>query len=158
MTLRIVPLTLNAARRWIAQHHAHLDAPAGGMFCVGVETDGTTPHAASMAIGAIVRAARALGWRRVVSYTLVGEAGTSYRASGWHAVALSDGGADWSRKRRPRERPAQPGDKVRWETGPDAAPDDAEISAYVNEMAGRVALPGRARDEPLFSWRPTTEE
>lgn len=51
-----------------------------------VASDGTAPHAASMALGAIRKAALALGWRRLVSSTLIGEAGTSYRAAGWHPL------------------------------------------------------------------------
>ncbi len=40
MRLRVVPITLKAARRWIAQHHSYLGAPQGGLLAVSVEADG----------------------------------------------------------------------------------------------------------------------
>jgi hypothetical protein len=46
-----------------------------------------TPNANSMLYGAIARAAFALGYRRVVTYTLVEESGASLRAAGWHVEA-----------------------------------------------------------------------
>lgn len=46
-----------------------------------VASDGSAKHAASMAVGAISRAAFALGYRRLISYLLLGEAGTSYISS-----------------------------------------------------------------------------
>lgn len=60
-----------------------LDADATVAEVTRVASD-RTPHAASMAIAAATRAAIALGYRRLVSYTLLGESGTCYRAAGWH--------------------------------------------------------------------------
>jgi hypothetical protein len=107
-----------------------------------VASDGSTPHAASMAGMAVSRAALALGYRRLVSKTLLGEAGTMYRAMGWRAVAVRNRPQDetWDREGRVREHPAQPGAKVRWEYGPDALPFDAVVDAFVREHVGRVAL------------------
>ena len=110
--LAVVPVTIGEARRFVEREHSHHHAPLGGLFavavaagdrvvCVGVvsrpvarklggrgiaeltrtASDGT-PHAASMCIAAATRAALALGYRRIISYTLAGEAGTSYRAAG----------------------------------------------------------------------------
>lgn len=76
-----------------------------------------TPHAASKAIAALTRAAVALGYTRVVSYTLADEAGTSYRAAGWTPVAES-GGGEWSRPSRARGAAVQAGPKTRWEYQP----------------------------------------
>ena len=45
-------------------------------------TDGT-PNANSMLYGAIARAAKALGYRRLITYTLSEEPGTSLKAAGW---------------------------------------------------------------------------
>lgn len=117
-----------------------------------VASDGTAPHAASMAIGAIGRAAVALGWRRIVSYTLLGEAGTSYRAAGWWPVDVGDGG-EWARESREREAMAQPGAKVRWESGPDAKPRSAEADVAVRAAVGKVAIPARPERDPLFAVR-----
>src|SRR4249920_3231095 len=47
-----------------------------------VATDGTK-NANSMLYGACARAAAALGYRRLVTYTLVSETGASLKASGW---------------------------------------------------------------------------
>lgn len=106
-------------------------------------------HAASMALGALVRALTALGYRRVVSYTILGESGTSYRAAGWWPVALTRGG-EWAREDRPRDGAAQPGRKVRWEHGPAALPRDAEVDAQVRAAVGAVEIPTRREVKGLF--------
>lgn len=113
-------------------------------------SDGSAPHAASMALGACVRAAVALGWRRIVSSTILGEPGTCYRAAGWRPVALS-GGGEWSRPSRGRERAVQPGAKVRWEAGPDALPADPEVDAAVRAAVGQIAIPDRPETLPLLA-------
>ena len=123
-----------------------------------VASDGTAPHAASKAIGALSRAAIALGYRRLVSYTLLGEAGTSYRAAGWWPTSKNDGG-DWSVATRKYvgKKAVQPGAKVRWEFGPDAEPIDPEVDALVRASVGVVALRGRAETLPLFATREREE-
>lgn len=65
-----------------------------------VATDGC-PNACSALYGAAWRAARALGYHRIGTYTLVSEPGTSLRAAGWQVIAQTDGGS-WSRTGRPR--------------------------------------------------------
>lgn len=76
-------------------------------------TDGSR-NACSMLYGAAWRAARALGYRRLVTYTLAEEGGASLRASGWTLIGEAGGGR-WSRTERPRvdDHPTQP--KLRWE-------------------------------------------
>lgn len=71
-------------------------------------------NACSMLYGACWRAARALGFRRLVTYTLKSEPGTSLRAAGWRLVGEAGGGT-WSRRARPRVdlHPTQA--KLRWE-------------------------------------------
>lgn len=49
-------------------------------------TDGTA-HVNSMLYGAAWRAAKALGYRRLITYTQAGESGTSLRAAGWRVIA-----------------------------------------------------------------------
>jgi hypothetical protein len=80
-----------------------------------VATDGC-PNACSALYGAAWRAARALGYRRLVTYTLLSEPGTSLRAAGWRVVGESPGGS-WSKPSRPREdrQPLAMGQKLRWE-------------------------------------------
>jgi hypothetical protein len=105
-----------------------------------------------MALAAVSRAALALGYRRLVSYLLLGERGTSYRAAGWFPTALSAGGV-WDRPSRPSgvRETAQSGTKVRWESGPDAASRDASLLAQVDAAVGTIALPGKVASEPLFA-------
>ena len=108
-----------------------------------VASDGSAKNAASMTIGAISRSALSLGYRRLVSYTLLGEAGTSYRAAGWRPTAFTRDRKEWSTPARRRAPAAQPGRKVRWEYGPDALPVDESIVAIVRDMSGRISLPSR---------------
>lgn len=79
-------------------------------------TDGT-PNVASMLYGACRRACFALGYKRLVTYTLASESGVSLRASGYRMLAESGGGS-WSCKSRPRidKHPLEP--KLRWEADP----------------------------------------
>lgn len=73
------------------------------------------PNGASKLLAACWRAARALGYRRLVTYTLVSEPGTSLRAAGYQEVARVRG-ESWSRRERPRvdeEHSAQA--KIRWQ-------------------------------------------
>ena len=115
-----------------------------------VASDGTAKRAASMALGAIARAALSLGWTRLISYTLLGEAATTYRACGWRATAITSGG-EHSRRARPRRAALQPGVKVRWETGPHALPVDAAADRAVRDNVGLVPLRERAERTPLFA-------
>ncbi|MEW9898043.1 XF1762 family protein [Chitinivorax sp. PXF-14] len=64
-------------------------------------TDGT-PNACSKLYAAADRAARALGYIRLITYTLPAEGGASLRAAGWRLVGQR-GGGNWNRARRPRQ-------------------------------------------------------
>ena len=63
-----------------------------------------TPNANSMLYGAAWRAAKALGYRRLITYTQAGESGTSLRAAGWRAIAERKPHAGWDRPKRPRRK------------------------------------------------------
>lgn len=78
-----------------------------------VATDGTA-NACSMLYGACWRAARALGWRKLVTYTLPEEGGASLRAANWTVIGKAGGGS-WNCASRPRvdKHPLQT--KIRWE-------------------------------------------
>lgn len=80
-----------------------------------VATDGAQ-NACSALYGAAWRACRAMGYRRLVTYTLASEPGTSLRAAGWRAVAEVRG-KSWHTPKRPRvdKHPTQ--NKIRWEAG-----------------------------------------
>lgn len=64
-------------------------------------TDGT-PNANSMLYAAAWRAAKALGYRRLVTYTQAGESGASLRAAGWQVLAQRPARPGWDVPSRPR--------------------------------------------------------
>tara|TARA_R110002020_G_scaffold322296_1_gene538110 strand:+ start:6192 stop:6635 length:444 start_codon:yes stop_codon:yes gene_type:complete len=144
MSLELVPITLRAASLYVSRHHRHHKPPQGGLFAVAVAsageivgvaivakpvarmlddgwtcevrrvaTDGTK-NACSKLYGAAWRAARALGYRRCVTYTLQEEGGASLRGAGWRCLGEAGGGS-WTRRARPRvdEHPLQI--KIRWQ-------------------------------------------
>jgi hypothetical protein len=76
-------------------------------------TDGSK-NACSMLYGAAWRACRALGYRRLITYILDTEPGTTLQAAGWKLVGAAGGGS-WDRRERPRvdRHPTQ--GKLRWE-------------------------------------------
>lgn len=142
--LRLTPITIRDASSFVTEHHRHHRAPQGGLFAVAVSVsedvvgvaiigrplarmlaDGWTcevtrvatlghKNACSMLYGAAWRAARALGYRRLITYTLSHEPGVSLRGSGWTCIGECGGGS-WSRTSRPRvdSHPTQV--KIRWE-------------------------------------------
>lgn len=63
-------------------------------------TDGT-PNACSKLYGAAWRVCRELGYKRLITYILNSEPGTSLRAAGWKCLGEAGGGS-WSVKSRPR--------------------------------------------------------
>ena len=142
--LRVVPTTISDAQVFVKRHHRHHGPAHSYLFAVAVAdaydvrgvaiigrpvarmlqdgwtaevvrvcTDGAK-NACSMLLGASWRAARALGWRKLSTYTLPEEGGTSLRAAGWTVVGQTKGGS-WSRENRPRvdKHPMQ--GKLRWE-------------------------------------------
>ena len=78
-------------------------------------TDGVR-NGCSMLYGAAWRAAKALGYRRLITFTLPEEGGASLRASGWRCLGLRRSG-NWNVPSRPRIDTAEAlrGQKVLWE-------------------------------------------
>lgn len=142
--LEIVPCDLDEANAFVLQHHRHHGPVVGHKFsvacCLGeticgvaivgrplarmldngltlevlrVATDGTK-NACSILYGACRRAAFALGYKRIVTYTLSDESGASLVAAGWRTIGEC-GGGHWGRTGRPRvdKHPMQK--KLRWE-------------------------------------------
>jgi len=143
--LTVVPLPLDEANAFVAQHHRHHKPTPGHKFSLGVAdedgvirgvaivgrpvarmldngltlevnrvaTDGC-PNACSALYGAAWRAAKALGYRRLITYTLNTEPGTSLRGAGWKLLG-ERGGGSWSVPSRPRvdKHPLQ--GKLLWE-------------------------------------------
>jgi hypothetical protein len=145
VSLQIVPCTIQDAKAFVSQHHRHHNPPPSGLFAVGVAldavvvgvaivgrpssrmaqdgwtcevtrvaTDGTR-NACSKLYAACRCAALALGWRKVITYTLPEEGGASLRGAGWRLVAERTGGGSWSRAARPRVDKAPMQQKMRWE-------------------------------------------
>ena len=106
-------------------------------------SDGTR-HAASKCIAAAAHAALTLGFRRIVSYTILGEAGASYRAAGWWITGLTGdpngSGKGWLN--RPGRKVIQPSVKVRWEFGPDALPPDGAAALACGWALGGWTING----------------
>lgn len=150
MNLR--PIDLATARRFVGEHHRHNIPPVGWKWGVGVENEGElvgvaiasrpvarmlddgltlevtrtctngARNANSMLYGAIARAAKSLGYRKLVTYTLATEPGSSLRAAGFERVEEMGVRPTWTAPSRPRyqqdlfgneRRPAEA--KVRWE-------------------------------------------
>lgn len=131
MKLIVVPIFQQEAFEFIDKYHRHHKKPVGCICCiacavddkiVGVVvvgrphdrhqqdgftacvtrlcTDGT-PNACSMLYAAAWRAVKALGYRRLITYILKTEPGTSLKAVGW--VCLGEKVAkSWNVKSRPR--------------------------------------------------------
>lgn len=96
--------------------------PVARMLCDGWTlevlrtcTDGAA-NANSMLYGAAWRAARALGYQRLITYTQHTETGASLRAAGFHQAATLKATPGWSRSARPRDNTTyQSTDRWRWE-------------------------------------------
>jgi hypothetical protein len=78
-----------------------------------VATDGAR-NACSMLYSAAWRAVKALGYKRLVTYTLPEEGGASLRAAGWRCIGEA-GGGNWNKKSRPRVDSEHQQMKLRWE-------------------------------------------
>jgi hypothetical protein len=80
---------------------------------VRLASDGA-PNACSMLYAAAWRAARGMGYRRLITYTLASESGASLKASGYREIGRCGGGS-WNRPSRVRvdQHPIEP--KTVWE-------------------------------------------
>lgn len=138
------PITFAQAAAFVREHHRHHTPPVGHKFSIAAmagdeiagvvivgrpvarrRDDGGTlevtrlctlghPNACSFLYGAAARAAFALGYRRIGTYTLRSEPGTSLKAAGWKLIAETPG-KSWSVPTRPRtdKHPIEP--KLLWE-------------------------------------------
>lgn len=73
-----------------------------------------TRNANSVLYGACWRAARALGYRKLITYTLPEESGASLKGAGWRCIGKAGGGT-WNRTSRPRVDLHPTQTKLRWE-------------------------------------------
>jgi hypothetical protein len=143
--LELVPLGYREADAFIEQHHRHHQPTQGFKFILGAALDGKivgvavvglpiaapfddgwtaevrrtctdgTPNVNSFLYGASWRAARALGYRRLITYTLQSESGVSLRAAGWRVIAERRA-RSWARESgRPRVDKSPYQGKLLWE-------------------------------------------
>ena len=77
-------------------------------------TDGAK-NAPSMLYGAAWRAAKEMGYRRMLTYTLNTEPGTSLRAAGWRETGTTDGKRPWNHRRGRSAGGGAGVAKIRWE-------------------------------------------
>ncbi len=103
-------------------------------------TDGC-PNACSALYSACWRVARGLGYRRLVTYILASERGTSLRAADWRRVAEVDG-RSWSCPSRPRVDKHPTEDKIRWEVTVGPPPFTALTWPTEQAEAEQLALAG----------------
>lgn len=144
--LKLQPITFKQANEFVSSHHRHHKPVVGCKFCVGVSdgsnlrgvaiigrpvarslddgytlevnrccTDGAK-NACSMLYSAAWRAARALGYKKLITYILASESGTSLRASGYREIGTVRG-RSWSCPSRPRADKFPLENKLRFEIG-----------------------------------------
>ena len=109
-------------------------------------TDGTK-NAPSMLYGAASRAAFALGYKRVITYTLQSEPGTSLVSANWRSLGEAGGGT-WNRTARPRVDTHPIEQKTLWEVVPTMPNKACTRRAKVGAQKGKskskkVAKPAR---------------
>lgn len=145
MRLTVAPVTFRQACAFIDTHHRHHRPPQGMRFALGVTdgprlvavatvgrpvarhldnsrtaevtracTDGT-PNANSMLYAACWRAARAMGYQRLLTYTQDGETGASLRAAGYYPTTHLPADHGWDRPSRPRTGDTGGVGRTRWE-------------------------------------------
>jgi hypothetical protein len=142
--MNIVPITLKAANQFVSQYHRHHKPSVGHKFSIGLNeadvligvaimgrpvargsdngftievarlcTNGQK-NACSMLYQAAARSSKELGYKKIQTYILEIESGTSLKASGWKMEAITVGG-QWKHtdgKERRTDQPTMP--KQRW--------------------------------------------
>lgn len=149
--MMIVPLSLADANRYVADHHRHSNPTVGHKLSIGAAVgdevigvaivgrpvargldNGWTlevlrccstgaRNVGSFLYGACWRAARALGYRKLITYTLKSESGSSLRASGWRVVGEVKA-RSWDTPSRPRVDRHQLQERFRWELTTEGTP------------------------------------
>ena len=143
--MKLTPTTLAEANAFVTEHHRHHKPVIGHKASIAASCDGLvvgvailshpiarhaddgwtveitrlctdgTRNAASFLLGASRRLAFALGYARIITYTLAEEGGASLRGAGFRVLGEAGGGS-WSRESRPRvdKHPLQV--KIKWES------------------------------------------
>ena len=144
MSLTVVPISIKDANILVERHHRHHGKVLSALFAVAVADgedivgtalvgrpvarmlqDGWTvevtrcvtwgaENACSALYAAAWRVARAMGYRKIITYTLKQESGVSLTAAGWKTIAKVKG-RSWDCLSRPRIDKYPLLDKVRWQ-------------------------------------------
>jgi len=142
--LSLVPVSLREANEFVRRHHRRHKPTVGHKFSIGVREDGRLAgvaicgrpvsrflddgytlevnrlctdgarNACSMLYSAAARAAKAMGYWKIITYTLDTEDGASIRAAGWTCAGPA-GGIRWTGQRRPAADLCPPQKKLRYE-------------------------------------------
>ena len=142
--LTLVPISLADANAFVARYHRHHKPVTGHKFSIGCTENGElvgvaivgrpvsryldngltlevnrlcttgSKNACSFLYAAAARAAKAMGYRKIITYTLDTEPGTSLRAAGWVCAGIA-GGKRWTGQRRPAVDLYPPQMKLRYE-------------------------------------------
>ena len=141
--LELRPCDYQTAKAFVAGNHRHNKPPVGHKYSIAVYdgdrlcgvcmvgrpigrylddgvtlevnrccTDGTR-NACTILYGAACRAAKALGYKRIITYTLEHEPGTSLKASNWTCEGRA-GGTHWTGSRYEQTEMQLSEMKVRW--------------------------------------------
>ncbi len=144
MGLSLQPITLKEANAFVSALHRHHGPVVGWKFGIAVndgekvvgvcivgrpvsrrQQDGWTlevsrcctdgaPNACSMLYGAAWRAVKAMGYCRLITYTMPSEGGASLRAAGFRTLGVRKSG-NWNVRSRPRVDSEHQCQKELWE-------------------------------------------
>ncbi len=165
--LELVRVGLDEANAFVAELHRHHKPVAFHHFSIGAAKDGKivgvaiiacptsrmrddgvtaevtrlctdgTRNACSFLYGASARASFALGFKRIGTYILASEPGTSLTAAGWRLIG-ERGGGSWSRPSRPRVDKAPLQGKLLFEL----MTDESVTHKLVADLKQRLKRPG----------------
>lgn len=142
--LTLTPINLKTANAFVQQYHRHHKPTRGHKFSIGVSDNGAlvgvaicgrpvarrlddgytlevnrlctdgTPNACSILYAAAYRAARAMGYNKVITYILDTENGASLKAAGYTCEGRA-GGLEWNGAKAPKQADQYPRQmKTRW--------------------------------------------
>ena len=142
--LTLTPINLKTANAFVQQYHRHHKPTRGHKFSIGVSNNGVlvgvaicgrpvarrlddgytlevnrlctdgTPNACSILYAAAYRAARAMGYNKVITYILDTENGSSLKAAGYTCEGRA-GGLEWNGAKAPKQIDQYPCQmKTRW--------------------------------------------
>lgn len=130
--MTLTPINLKTANAFVQQYHRHHKPTRGHKFSIGVSENGAlvgvaicgrpvarrlddgytlevnrlctdgTPNACSILYAAAYRAARAMGYNKVITYILDTENGSSLKAAGYTCEGRA-GGLEWNGAKAPKQ-------------------------------------------------------